>query len=372
MGPSAVFLPLAIRVLLSTVFLVAGLSKLVDLGGSVQALREFGVPRVLSRLGVALPPVELAVAIGLLFTPTALYAAWGALALLLVFIAGIAVNLIRGRRPDCHCFGQVHSRPISRWTLGRNIVLAGGAAWLLVVLRERPATGLWTYVAGLHGTERRMAIIVAGAILFAILSALRRDQPDEEAAWEPGWWGADDEAPAPPPRPRPKPAPKAAPAPASAPVPATGDVPPSTASTGLGLPVGTPAPAFALPDPEGRTHSLDDLRAGGKPVLLVFSSPHCGVCRKLGSKLPALAARHAARVTTAVITREGAQAHITPTEHGPLLLIQRDGEVTEAYDCTTIPSAVVVGLDGVIRTPAAIGGPEIESLFASVDDASFR
>lgn len=372
MGTSAVFLPLAVRVLLSTVFLVAGLAKLVDPAGSVQAVRDFGVPRALARVGLALPPLELAVAIGLLFTSTVRYAAWGALALLLVFIAGIAANLIRGRQPDCHCFGQVHSRPISRWTLARNIVLVAAAAWLVFLQRARPAPALWAYVAGLHGSGRRIAIIVAGAILFAILSALRSNQPDEQAEWEPGWWGADDEAPVPPPRPRPKPAPKAATAPASSPTPPTGDAAPSTASTGLGLPVGTPAPAFVLPDPEGRTHSLDDLRAGGKPVILVFSSPHCGVCRKLGSKLPGLAAQHAARVTTAVITRAGAQAHIPPGEHGPLLLIQRDGEVTEAYDCTTIPSAVVVGLDGVIRTPAAIGGPEIESLFASVDDASFR
>jgi hypothetical protein len=34
------------------------------------------------------------------------------LALLVLFIVAIAVTLARGRKPDCHCFGQLHSKPI--------------------------------------------------------------------------------------------------------------------------------------------------------------------------------------------------------------------------------------------------------------------
>jgi hypothetical protein len=44
----------------------------------------------------------------------------GALALLAIFIFGIAVNMARGRRPDCHCFGQIHSAPVGWTTLVRN------------------------------------------------------------------------------------------------------------------------------------------------------------------------------------------------------------------------------------------------------------
>jgi peroxiredoxin len=45
-----------------------------------------------------------------------------------------------------------------------------------------------------------------------------------------------------------------------------------TASTML--PLGTPAPPFALPDPEGRIHALDDF-AGAPALLVMFICNHC-------------------------------------------------------------------------------------------------
>src|SRR2546421_6349865 len=95
------------RLLLAAVFLVAGLAKLADLAGSQQALRDFGVPAKLSTpFGVLLPLAELAVAVALVPTVSVWWGSLGALALLLIFVVGIAFNLARGRTPDCHCFGQ--------------------------------------------------------------------------------------------------------------------------------------------------------------------------------------------------------------------------------------------------------------------------
>src|SRR5688572_10702333 len=116
---------LVARVLLAGVFGVAGLAKLADRPGSRQALIDFGLPATLVRsLGLLLPLAELAVAAALLPLTTAWWGALGALALLLVFGVGIAGNLARGRRPACHCFGQLHSAPAGRATLLRNGVLA--------------------------------------------------------------------------------------------------------------------------------------------------------------------------------------------------------------------------------------------------------
>jgi uncharacterized membrane protein YphA (DoxX/SURF4 family) len=116
------------RMLLSAVFLVAGIAKLADLAGSRQALRDFGVPAALADLlGVLLPLAELAVAVALLLPITAWWGAVGALALLLMFVIGIGFNLARGRQPDCHCFGQLHSAPAGWPTLIRNLVLAAVA-----------------------------------------------------------------------------------------------------------------------------------------------------------------------------------------------------------------------------------------------------
>src|SRR5438093_6407544 len=100
------------RVVLAGVFGVAALAKLADREGSRVAMGEFGVPeRFAGPLAVLLPAAELTVAVTLLLTPTARGGAVAALALLALFIAAIGANLARGRKPDCHCFGQLHSAP---------------------------------------------------------------------------------------------------------------------------------------------------------------------------------------------------------------------------------------------------------------------
>ena len=53
------------------------------------------------------------------------------MALLSVFVVGISINLARGRKPECHCFGQLHSAPAGWKTLARNGVLAAVAGFIL-------------------------------------------------------------------------------------------------------------------------------------------------------------------------------------------------------------------------------------------------
>src|SRR5436305_14191145 len=132
---------LIVRLLLCVVFLIAGLAKLADLAGSRQALRDFGVPaRLAMPSGLLLPLAELAVAVALVAPVSAWWAALGALALLLLFVVGIGYNLARGRTPDCHCFGQLHSAPAGWPTLTRNLILAGLAG--LIVAHGGSSSGL--------------------------------------------------------------------------------------------------------------------------------------------------------------------------------------------------------------------------------------
>lgn len=117
------------RLILALVFAVAAVGKLADRAGTRRALVEFGVPDSLAEPGaLVLPFAELAVSAFCLVGPVAVWGAMGALVLLAFFSTGIAVGLARGRRPDCHCFGQLHSAPAGPGTLARNavfIVLAG-------------------------------------------------------------------------------------------------------------------------------------------------------------------------------------------------------------------------------------------------------
>src|SRR5215469_7458654 len=156
------------RVLLFVVFLVAGIAKLADLAGSRAALRDFGVPAQLSTsLGTLLPLCELAVAVALLLPATAWWGALGALVLLLLFVAGIGYNLARGRQPECHCFGQLHSAPVGWPTLIRNLVLAAVAALVVVFGWNVPALGVLDWLAPLSVSQRLEVLV--GVVVLALL-----------------------------------------------------------------------------------------------------------------------------------------------------------------------------------------------------------
>jgi uncharacterized membrane protein YphA (DoxX/SURF4 family) len=121
------------RCLLAGVFAVAGAAKLADLPGSRAALTGFEVPRSLVPAGaVLLPLAEIAAAILLLLGPTAQVGGVLAVLLLTGFIVGIERALRHGRAPECHCFGQLHSKPAGRETTVRNVALALPALFVTV------------------------------------------------------------------------------------------------------------------------------------------------------------------------------------------------------------------------------------------------
>src|SRR2546421_213973 len=148
------------RIILALVFAVGGVTKLADLPGSRRGLEEFGLSRALAvPLGTLLPVLEVAVAAALIPVASAWCGALAALALLVVFTAGVAFTLLSGRRPDGHCFGQLYSAPIGWGTLARNAVMIALAAFVVwqgeagasvVTLAENavPAVGsLWLSAA---------------------------------------------------------------------------------------------------------------------------------------------------------------------------------------------------------------------------------
>ena len=119
------------RILLAAIFGVAGATKLAERRGIGTAISEFGLPaRIAAPLGYLLAICELGVALALVVPVTATAGAIGALGLLLVFSAVIALSVARGRRPSCHCFGQLHSAPIGWWMVARNALLASVAGFV--------------------------------------------------------------------------------------------------------------------------------------------------------------------------------------------------------------------------------------------------
>ena len=136
-------LTVLLRIALSAVFGIAGVTKLLDQPGTREAVQNFGAPASLApTLSIALPIVELAIAAGLLFVNTTRLSALAALLLLLLFVAAIAVNLARGHTHDCHCFGQLYSRPLGWPTLVRNLFFALMAGFVLWQAQTEPSPSI--------------------------------------------------------------------------------------------------------------------------------------------------------------------------------------------------------------------------------------
>jgi uncharacterized membrane protein YphA (DoxX/SURF4 family) len=135
------------RLLLATLFAVAGAAKLADRRGTRQVLRDFGVPgRFGASLALLLPLAELGLAAALVPDTSARLAAAAAAALLALFMLAIANVLRQGRELDCNCFGRLHSSHAGWKALARNALLAVLA---LLVAVTGPGDGL----SLLHGVE---------------------------------------------------------------------------------------------------------------------------------------------------------------------------------------------------------------------------
>ena len=157
------------RVMLTAVFAVAGIAKLFDLAGSRKSLRDFGVPHALARpFGLLLPLLELICAGALLLDSSAWWGAAGVAVLLVLFIAGIGINLARGRKPNCHCFGQLSSKPVGTGTLVRNAALLVLAGWVLWQGGEE--AGSWLELTRFNGIETAMLTAFAVLVLALVLA----------------------------------------------------------------------------------------------------------------------------------------------------------------------------------------------------------
>ena len=84
--------------------------------------------------------------------------------------AAIAIAMARGKAPDCHCFGQLHSAPAGWKTLARNGVLVLDR-WPFIVARRprRPGTGAFAWRGELEGVAWVvLALVVALAAVVAV------------------------------------------------------------------------------------------------------------------------------------------------------------------------------------------------------------
>jgi uncharacterized membrane protein YphA (DoxX/SURF4 family)/protein-disulfide isomerase len=312
-----------LRIALGAVFGIAGITKLLDPPGTREAVKNFGSPKPLVPvLSIALPIVELAIATGLLFNGTTRFSAVAALIVLAIFIVAISASLIRGDTHDCHCFGQLYSRPLGWPTLARNVVFALGAAFVLWQAETNPGSSIPNTLARLGVTQW---LLLVGALAAVIAVLIYSQQKQKRLAVK-------------------------------------------TTVAPVGLPVDSVAPLFELTAYAGGTTSLAELLAYGKPLLLIFTNPTCGPCVILFAEVKEWQQSHSERLTVALISFGTIKENFVNVARNRLghVLLQQQREVAEQYNANVTPTAVIVNTDGRIASPLAAGADEIRKLLTTV------
>ena len=131
-----------------------------------------------------------------------------------------------------------------------------------------------------------------------------------------------------------------------------------------GLPVGDPAPEFALRNLDGDHATLASLHDRGRPVVLFFTHPRCGPCHEILPSLARWQTSFAEELTIVIVSAGGLDANreLYETQGVTEVLLQQASEVYDAYAMRGTPSAVVVAPDGRIASATAEGGFPIEEL----------
>jgi uncharacterized membrane protein YphA (DoxX/SURF4 family) len=306
---------LAARLGVAATFAIAALAKLADTAATRASLQGFGVPKRLGRpAAVGLPLGELVVAALLVSAATARVGAVAAAGLLLVFSAGLARAVADGNVADCNCFGALRpTRPAG--ALLRNAALVVAMAAVVV---GGPGRVLAAPTAPQVIVDLVIVAIVAMGWLGLQIARQRGTAVGQAKV------AADD----------------------------------SGARAHVRLEPGARAPRFALPDAGGSLTTLDDLLVTGRPLVLAFSDPDCAACDSLPEHLSAWRDAGGCELEVALVTRGAPPGD----EHAVPVLIQSEHEVARAYGAGHVPSAFLIGSDGSIGSPLALGESAIERL----------
>jgi thiol-disulfide isomerase/thioredoxin/uncharacterized membrane protein YphA (DoxX/SURF4 family) len=330
-----------IRLVLFAVFAFAAIGKFLDLEGAEKAVRDFGTPPEFAKtFAIALPLAELVFAICLLFVSTSWVGAIGALVLLLTFTGGMLWQMAKGNTPDCHCFGQMYSEPISRKTLVRNKIFAGLA--LFLIAQGRNGQG-YSLADGSSNTMQLVLIfivlVLVGAALFYIKKVLdnqtemlRRIELLEVVSRE--------------------------------------GLPLERSDAGSphdGLPIGSPFPEFELTNISNEAVSLSSLFENGRPAVIFFVSPTCEPCKALLPEMERWEAELGNRVNFVLVSNGTADANADKFAiFSPDVILQKNREVAELVYARWTPTAIFVRADGTIGSHPAAGDAAIRKLIDTI------
>jgi thiol-disulfide isomerase/thioredoxin len=117
------------------------------------------------------------------------------------------------------------------------------------------------------------------------------------------------------------------------------------------LEIGRPAPGFTLSDLEGKKVSLAQFK--GKVVILDFWATWCGPCRMTMPLMENLQKEYPTTMVLLAINLQEAgtdvKEYMRLQNLHPLVLLDEEGTVGQAYGAEAIPMQVLIDKEGIIR-----------------------
>ena len=321
MPPTALVLA---PVLLAAVLVVAAAGKLRAPAHSADALVALDVPRWLRapRLVKAHPWAELALAVALVLATGWLGTAVAVAAALL--FAGYLVLIARAATQpepvDCDCFGALGAGPVTRRTVVRNV-------WYLVVA----GLAIWAHAGGVGPASAVVGLDAAGWWWFAGAAAAAvtvavtmhgqgSARPDAEAA-------GDEE------------------------------------DVADYIRVRTPAVPVSLPD--GGTRTLRELSRERAQLILLVSET-CGFCEVVAKQVPAWRKELELIDLRLLVPTEPGKTTMTEALNDPMTLHDPAQLVRETFSVRGMPSAVLLGIDGLVAGGPVSGTVAIEEFVQEI------
>jgi len=334
---------LFIRIFLFAVFATAGIGKFLDLEGAAKSAKAFGTPDDLAKtFAVLIPFAELVFAVCLLFTSFAWLGAIGVFGLLFIFTGGMISQMAQGNAPDCHCFGAIHSEPVSKKSLIRNVIFALFALVLIAQGRENQGLSFSDMSEG-FAMQFVFGLAILGALGAVIFYLKKISEQQNQIMRRIDVFEM---------------------------VSQDGKVVEreNVGSLEDFLPVGAFAPEFTLENAKnGREVALEHLLMEGKSLLFFFVSPNCVPCAELLPEISSWQNELGERFNFVFIS--GGKAKENNEKFGESfknILLQKEREVATDYFSPWTPTVLVVNSEGLIASRPAVGDAAIRELIEKI------
>ena len=338
------YLDLASRIFFIALFIFSAVMKLTDSARFLGTLTAFGVPKKLLRIpAVLIPALEIGIALVLCVQRGTQAGSIGVFALLVVFTTIIVLKLLQGERPVCNCFGSSSLEPIGKRTVYRNVALICLATGFTLTQASIPRETISAFDESVFndiGTSNMLTVVIVAALLaqawfiFHLISQhgrlmLKLDAVELRMASV-----------------------------GIAAVPSTEPI---------GLPIGTLAPDFSLPQPAGgKEISLSLLKQKGLPIFIVFSDVACGPCRDLMPEVHNWLQTLSSQVSFVIVMRGDEESVRREAGRNQHVVMDIDGTKAAAnFHALVTPSALLLSSKGIVSSHLALGADAIKELLES-------